>query len=267
MEAAAIGADLENCEIFTDAEAYKFLLEVLCGLKSKVMGEGEIVAQFKKAMESHRETRKISSGLLGVLEKSLQDTKKVRREYLTHLGGSSYAGIVRKIILERFPAGEHVVIVGNGALSKDLASIIYKKMEVSICARNHQKWDQIPLGFEYNKIPFEQLNSLKQSPIIVNTVGTQETLFDHGFFETWSQALRSQIFLDLAEPSPIKTGFDKAQKVWRLQDILQHAQKQGVQDKSKIMGAQREIQSLSTHRSGHMGQVIPKLWEDLAYCL
>jgi len=68
------------------AKAYTFLLETICGLKSQVLGEYEIVAQFKQAYADYVTRDGRETAIMQVLEKLFQDAKTVRSAHLLEIG-------------------------------------------------------------------------------------------------------------------------------------------------------------------------------------
>ena len=60
---------------FAGTKGYQFLLEVICGLRSRLLGENEIVGQFKEAYEGYLEKEKRNSDILLLLQKLFKDIK------------------------------------------------------------------------------------------------------------------------------------------------------------------------------------------------
>ena len=83
---------LKNFEYLNGAEAYQFILETICGLKSRLVGETEIVSQFKDSFEEYLKTDQRDSMLIKVFQKIFMDAKKIRSEHLQKIGLLSYCG-------------------------------------------------------------------------------------------------------------------------------------------------------------------------------
>ncbi len=99
-----------------DGAAYAVLVEIVCGLRSPLIGETEVQAQFKTFLSSldgqtHRP-------LLTLGQRILADAKLIRHRYLQGFGAHSYAGLVGRHV----PAGARVVLVGTGALATEIAA-------------------------------------------------------------------------------------------------------------------------------------------------
>ena len=76
------GQELPANELLSSSEAYLFLLETICGLKSKLIGENEIVGQFKEAYKTYAQIENKDTKLLLILEKLFKDAKDIRTQHL-----------------------------------------------------------------------------------------------------------------------------------------------------------------------------------------
>lgn len=213
-----ITSDLPNHEIVKGTEAYIFLLETICGLKSKLIGENEIVGQFKEAYQLYAASTLKDTRVLMVLEKLFKDSKDIRTQYLIGISQKTYASLTRRHIIQKAKA-KHVVVVGSGALAEDLINQFKKKAKVSICARNSEKAIELARIHGLEIIPWDKRHQLCDQPYIANTVGAEEIIFDKDFFATWSQQ-KTRIFVDLGSPSSIDTNLDINSGVVRLDDIF-----------------------------------------------
>jgi glutamyl-tRNA reductase len=206
-------------EIHSGEAAYVFLLETICGLKSKLIGENEIVGQFKEAYKIYAQQTLKDTRLLMILEKLFKDAKEIRTQYLIGISQKTYASITRKHLIQKAKAN-HVVVIGSGALAEDLINQFKKKAQVSICARNEAKVLELATLHGLNVIPWDERSSLSKQPFIANTVGTESILFDQDFFRDWSSQHQNRLFVDLGSPSAIRTSFKINDFVVRLDDIF-----------------------------------------------
>lgn len=131
-------------DTYTGAQAYKFLLEIISGLHSRIIGETEILGQFKILSEKYLDSNpKFWSSLL-------KDAKYIRSNFLKDYGVQSYGGAARK-----FAASQgNVHIVGAGHLAE---SILYHfvgfKKEVRLYCRDLEKGQT--LQNKINKLNFK----------------------------------------------------------------------------------------------------------------
>lgn len=206
-------------QLVTGADAYLYLLETICGLKSKLIGENEIVGQFKEAYHVYTASTLKDSRLLLVLEKLFKDAKDIRTQYLIGISQKTYASLTRRHLIQKSKA-ETVVVVGSGAMAEDLINQFKKKAKVLLCARNGEKAAELAKTHNLDLIPWEDRHRLVDFPYIANTVGTDTILFDEKFFDSWSKQ-PSHMFVDLGSPSSIRTNLSLSEGVVRLDDIFQ----------------------------------------------
>ena len=92
----------DYCE-WQGEKAYTFLLKTICGLKSRLLGENEIVSQFKGAFSFYLSRKDKNPYVIQVFEKLFKDAKEIRTKYLDRVGQLSYAGITKSSISHSVP--------------------------------------------------------------------------------------------------------------------------------------------------------------------
>jgi glutamyl-tRNA reductase len=252
-------------EVFTGTNASVFLLETICGLKSCVLAEYEVVNQFREAYQAYAALPEKNCHILQTMEKLFQDSKKIRTEHLTEIGQLTYAGIARKLI-HKSGAAESVLILGSGALAEDLIKLLKKKTRIFISARNIARVNELAELYDLSIIPFRDTNTYEMFPLIVNTIGTKEVLFDEAFFDKWMHLhIPNQLFIDLGSPSVIKTSLTEAQGVMRLEDIFKQSTQMNVEKVEKVNKARDAINILVETRRSHFTLNYPYGWEELQF--
>lgn len=249
--------NLPKHDLVTGSEAYLFLLETICGLKSKLIGENEIVGQFKEAYQIYAASTLKDTKLLLVLEKLFKDAKDIRTQYLIGISQKTYASLTRRHFIQKEKA-DHIVVVGSGALAEDLINQFKKKARVSICARNAEKANELAKTHSLNVIPWEERASLANAPFIANTVGTDSILFDESFFAAWSSQ-EQRLFVDLGSPSSIRTELTMTEGVVRLDDIFREGAVVEEQKQAQISMAKAAMVSITTKRMALFEQKFSRL--------
>lgn len=115
VEAPAVSSDPGA---LYDEAAYTHLLEVICGLESPIVGETEVMHQFKMFVAGlpaeHAAIRDMS-------ERLLVDARVVRARHLVGLGSRSYGSAVRRHVRDC----SRVALVGTGMLAHELLPFLH----------------------------------------------------------------------------------------------------------------------------------------------
>lgn len=119
-------------EILQGKQAYKFLLEIVCGLHSPVCGETEVHGQFREFLNQVGE----SNPCYKVLHQVHVDARRVREAHLRGLGSQSYGSLARR----KLKKYKKVVMLGAGQLAREILPWLIKQdIEVEIYVRDPQK--------------------------------------------------------------------------------------------------------------------------------
>lgn len=228
-------------------DAYSYLLEVICGLKSQLVGENEIVGQFKTAYKAYTALDDINTNLLLIIEKLFRDAKTIRSKYLLGLSQKTYASIARKQIVRQRDAQE-VLILGSGQLAEDLINQFKKKAKVFVCARNSERVQELAKEHGIESIDWINLDQVSEFAFIVNSIGFDGTLFDNDFFEAWTQKFESKLFIDLGSPSILETEFGLDEGVMHLQDIFKEGAIHESRKKQQIKKARVAMEGIAARR-------------------
>ncbi len=234
-------------------EAYEFLLQVICGLKSPMIGETEILAQFKGFLKKNPEviSRKIS-------EKLIQDSKKIRTKYLKNYGSQSYGSFA----LKESKSLESIVLLGAGALTQDIVPIIKDHPgDIIVMARNLEKAKASFKKYPQVKIKsFEDEFSYKKSLVIVaaplESIALEE-LISKNFYQSSILDMRST-----RDGPQLKLGTDFLYK--SLNEIFSEIEKTQEKLEKICHEIEIEIKELS-HKWNKKAQNRPFGWEDLCY--
>lgn len=148
-------------EIYSADLAYKFLLEVLCGMHSEIFGETEVLGQFKIFLQKQEELENpLMIAQKSYFQKLLHEVKTVRSEFLTNIGSQSYGSILRKMINKK----DKVVIIGSGHLAGEILPWL-SQLEIALYARNQKNAQNLKAQFPQIKI--NDLEFLKSSDQIL----------------------------------------------------------------------------------------------------
>jgi glutamyl-tRNA reductase len=122
-------------EIFRGQQAYAFLLEVICGLNSPIVGETAVMGQFKEFLLNAKFPKTSWGNFLRQLATNLMiDAKRVRHNHLQGIGSQSYGSLVRQHV-KGLPA---VAVLGSGKLAREILPWLIGKTKVRVFYRSWQ---------------------------------------------------------------------------------------------------------------------------------
>lgn len=106
-----------DAHAINDADAYRLLLEILCGLESPMLGETQVLGQFKAFLASLPEDH---AWIQRIGQRLLADAARVREQHLRHLGSRSYGSAVRRYV----GPGVRAVVLGAGQLAQEIVPFL-----------------------------------------------------------------------------------------------------------------------------------------------
>ena len=255
--AALLPAVHETSEVFEGKDAYNFLLEVVCGLRSPLIGETAVMGQFREfcahakfpASEWGWFLRRLTSDIL-------VDAKRVRYRHLEGLGSQSYGGMVRQH-LKNIPS---VFVLGAGQLAQEILPWLMGKTDVTVFYRNAMRAEC--LLKDYPQLRLAQFAAAahaekRESAIVIaaplsaseieNWIGLQSTPFVKAL------DLRGE-----AESDPFQPAFP----ILRLSEMFAELKNERPKVAARLAAARAEI-SKAAQRLAEQAQFRPFGWEDL----
>lgn len=122
-------------------EGYRFLLEIICGLHSPLIGETEVYGQFKNAVAAYQASAPLTpagSHMKRYFKALFEDAKQIRQTHLVDLGSQSYGSVVRREV--RGLNLKNIHFIGAGQLVQEILPWVSKDgNQVRIHARDAGK--------------------------------------------------------------------------------------------------------------------------------
>ncbi len=138
-EQESVPVSLQQYEMLRGERAYEFLLQVICGLDSPLMGETEILGQFKQFFKRHR--GEFTVQVQEMVDSLNRDAKKIRAQFLQNLGCTSYGSLLRKEIRGQ---KRDLVVLGAGSLAQDILPWFAKtENKIRVYTRSPEKYDEL----------------------------------------------------------------------------------------------------------------------------
>ena len=129
-------------EIYTGAQAFRFLLRVACGLESEIQGETDIFGQVKDSWSRYQGADR--SLLHPVIQQLFEETKRIRTQFLQGIGGSSYGSLVRRLL--DLKTDSSILVLGAGQIAQSVLPYLQSAQTITLWNRSEsrllplQKW-------------------------------------------------------------------------------------------------------------------------------
>lgn len=188
-----------------DKEAVEHLFMVTSGLKSKILGEEQIITQVKNAVELSRENDFLDTKLDILFRNAITASKKIKTQIkFSKASFSVIDSVINKLqSLNIYIKNKNCLVIGNGEMGR-LASEIFIKngANVTMTLRQHHKGNVV-IPVRVNIINFsERVKVLPQFDIIVSTTSTNRYMLQYE--EVSKIILKEKVFfIDLAVPRDI----------------------------------------------------------------
>lgn len=126
----------QDDHILRGQDALAFLLEVLCGLHSPVIGETEVLGQFKNFVQEQRDLGNFHfSDNRKWLQFVMAEVKRLRTVHVSGLGSNSYGSLIRRHTREN----DHLSLLGAGQLVSEILPWVALKKELQVVSRHPEK--------------------------------------------------------------------------------------------------------------------------------
>lgn len=254
----SLNQDLKFKEQFTKAfdvhsgfAAIEYLVKVLSGLESPVLGETEVLGQFKKQVVPQLEEK---TEMAEVVQFVLNLVKMVRSKHLVGLGSQSYGSLVRRIL----KAEQHVLFVGSGVLAESIFPWIKDSKKNMFAVRSFEKFKNTELYTANSDLKTFSLNQDFKFDFPLNVIVCAP--IEASKLEFFLKAARVNKIIDLREESDTDPIENIKCEVFDLKEVFGEMSAQAGKKESLIKAVKKDInlkleEKFVKHR--------PFGWEDL----
>lgn len=138
--------DVKGIEVHTGREAFSFLVQILCGLRSPVLGETEVMGQFKAYLTSLDERHPLKRDPT-TIPFLFNTVKEARTNFLSATGSLTYGQIVRRWLKEE----ASVTLWGFGSLGSEIYPWIKEKTSAVVVRTNREATEGVPFVVEFTE--------------------------------------------------------------------------------------------------------------------
>jgi glutamyl-tRNA reductase len=249
---------LPTAEVFRGQQAYRFLLEVVCGLNSPIVGETAVMGQFKEFLLIAKFPKNHWGSYLRQLATNLMiDAKRIRHNHLQGIGSQSYGSLVRQQV-KGIPA---VAVLGAGKLAREILPWLIGKTKVRVFYRSweHAK-DLLETYPEIDLVKYSDADARWQQNEAAFVIAAPLSADEVSRWTIAQKATFSKC-LDLrgeAASDPVSCDGD----VIKLNELFDALRTERERLEGHVEAARAEIKQL-VQRQSQQAQFRPFGWEDL----
>ncbi len=241
---------------FPRSEAVKHAFRVASGLDSMVIGEPQILGQFKQAVSSAEQAGTLGFLLHKLFQRTFSVAKEVRSQ--TSIGSSSVSMAAAAVRLaERiFPsiADQNILFIGAGEMIELNAMHFsaHNPKKITVANRTLERARQLAARFNGQGITLNELpEHLAQNDIIITSTASQLPILGKGMAERAIKARkhRPMFMVDLAVPRDIEPEVAELDEVFLYTvDDLSSVVREGLSSRQgAVAQAEMIIESNVTH--------------------
>lgn len=206
--------------IYKDKEAVRHIFRVVSGLDSQILGDYEIVGQFKQAFYSAKKNHGVDTFTEKLVNKVFTCSKAVKNNTKLSTGTTSvsYAAVQYLLTNKQIHTDTKALILGVGNIGKKVVEnmITYSGLnQLYICNRSHN--DTVKKLAQHAKVNVLEFNALKETlstfDIVIVCTNAPEPIIT-----TQNQIKQGSLFIDLSIPNNIDKALGQ-QKDIRLVDL------------------------------------------------
>lgn len=199
---------LEYFTVREGKEAVKHIFELSCGLKSKILGEDQILTQVRESLDLSRELGTTDRVLEKLFQISVTSAKKVKTTIRLTPMDTSFATKTLDLIKDKFENYNNLncLVIGNGEVGRLTAKTLADEgINVTMTLRQYKR-GAVVVPDKCSVIPYEdRLDYINNMDVIISgTLSPHCTLNYEDVVKVLDR--RSRIFIDLAMPRDIDSN-------------------------------------------------------------
>ena len=226
-------------------DALKHIFIVASGLDSMVLGDQEILSQFRKSFLQSKEQKTLDGYMERLANTSIQAAKEIRKKTLISQGTTSLSYAAIQIIKQiQFSSSAKILLIGLGkfgqAILKNLNEY-FPLAKVSLCNRTKIKSEENAKKYQAEIVEWKDCPSvLADYDVVISAVESKEILFSHE-----NTASLPENIIDLSMPSPFSKEIreDVSIKYYTIDDAAKIVNESLENRKASILPAMQIIEN------------------------
>lgn len=245
-----LGEEFEDLdpEIRFGEEAVTHLYRIAAGLESPILGEQEILTQFRQTLIEAEEAGRVQ-GLFARLLESAVSAGRQARELIPGSPHNSMAAVAAQAV---GPA-DRVGVLGSGIMATAVVDGLMSlpaPPQVSVVARNPEKVTEIP-GVEV--LTFDHAADVVESfPAVISATSAKRRLIDDATLERTLATRRSPLLLiDMAMPPDFRPSNKRNVTYLAIDDLARMADRRPRSDDADAFVESSAVESYRNYRDHH----------------
>ena len=231
--------------IKTGKEAIEHILSIPAGIKSMVVGENQIVSQFKEAFEIAKKHKTVGKILNKLYEEALKTSKKVRNQ--TNIGKTPVSVSYVAVILAKKIFGDlenvKVLLLGAGEMARLTALYLKReKAKIWVSNRTFEKALALAKDLGASVIKWEEFKEfLKEVDMVIVSTGAKDYIIKAAELEKIFRKKSSPtVFIDISVPRNVEPSVGELPNVFlfNIDDLKEIADKNLLERKKEAEKAQ-----------------------------
>lgn len=202
----------EHLYCFEGTPAVRHLFRVAGGLDSMVVGEAQVLAQVKNALQEAQAAGSAGPVIHGVFEQALRAGKRARSETEINRGAVSISLAAVQLAKQIFGRlnDRSVVVMGAGENSEQTAKLLLNEgvsRRVLVCNRTEERALQLAERIGGEVVPFDAFDgALTRADIVISSTGAPHPILRRDRVQQAMRARRGRplFLIDIAVPRDIE---------------------------------------------------------------
>mgnify|MGYP000851611875 FL=1 len=171
-------------EKYQGLDVWRHLVKVCSGLDSFIMGELQVMSQFRNSVAWHRKHGLVSTFTTSFFEHVVSANRSVRKEFDFNHTTESMLSLATAVVKEKLASIDHshTVVLGYGDMGMKAVEVLLSlgEQKITIVTRTPSKYNAMDVaeGVEMRFLSFEQWNgSENTASMVISTVRSVEPIY------------------------------------------------------------------------------------------
>ncbi len=237
---------------------HRHLNSMLCGLDSKVLGDEQIVGQFRDALQEARDEGTCGQWLGMLADEALKLSRRIRKQVDYSRLPTSVSEVASEVLRKRIQGrGARIALVGCGEMIRGMAKRLasWNKIQLHFINRTEAKAQQLAQSFGGT---WQSLESFQKNPQdfdhLVTATAALRPIISVTMLESLPAQSEQRMVLDLGVPADTERAIEKMAGFERLDVLEVGARAEANQEMGRVL--RRKVRPILREGSLHFREKI-----------